>query len=390
VTAGAVYYYRLLATNSPGDSSWSTEASVDLSAPGAPTGLGVTQLSPTSVRLAWTDTSSNETGFKVERKSGAGGTYAQIATPAANATTYDDTGLTAGVAYYYRVRATNVVGDSSYSNEATFGSSQQVFFIHPDHLNTPREVYDASQALRWRWDQSEPFGNNAPDENPGSLGAFEMPLRFPGQYSDKETNLNYNYFRDYDSSVGRYVQSDPIGLKGGLNTYLYGGALPLRYSDPKGLWFPHVHKMMTEEAMARAGTSCRNLTLLPLNTADVDKLKGSQLPQASHWHSMCDGSIADVVPLEVQKARYSNYLNGLKGSCDPEDLARLLHAVQDNFSPSHRGFQCWNGVSGDTVFGVIGHGLKDFFGAGGSAWKDSVNASVKAISEFTQKCNCCN
>jgi RHS repeat-associated protein len=58
----------------------------------------------------------------------------------------------------------------------------------------------------WRWDQQEPFGVNVPDENPGELGAFEFPLRFPGQYFDKETNLHYNYFRDYDPGLGSYKQ----------------------------------------------------------------------------------------------------------------------------------------------------------------------------------------
>lgn len=85
---------------------------------------------------------------------------------------------------------------------------------HPDHLNTPRLVADATGTTVWRWDQAEPFGVNVPDENPSTLGAFEFPLRFPGQYADKETNLSYNYFRDYDPETGRYVQSDPIGLEG--------------------------------------------------------------------------------------------------------------------------------------------------------------------------------
>ena len=59
----------------------------------------------------------------------------------------------------------------------------------PDHLNTPRLVTNDLQQAVWRWDQQEPFGVNAPDENPSSLGVFEFPLRFPGQYADKETNL---------------------------------------------------------------------------------------------------------------------------------------------------------------------------------------------------------
>jgi RHS repeat-associated protein len=62
-----------------------------------------------------------------------------------------------------------------------------------------------------------------------------LNLRFAGQYYDKETNLHYNYFRDYDPSIGRYVSSDPIGLAGGINTYLYAEANPLSYTDPLGL-----------------------------------------------------------------------------------------------------------------------------------------------------------
>jgi RHS repeat-associated protein len=60
------------------------------------------------------------------------------------------------------------------------------------------------------------------------MGAFDLPLRLPGQYFDKETNVHYNYFRDYDPSIGRYEESDPIGLKGGLNTYAYVSGNPLR------------------------------------------------------------------------------------------------------------------------------------------------------------------
>ena len=61
-------------------------------------------------------------------------------------------------------------------------------------------------------------------------------LRFPGQYYDVETGKHYNYFRDYDSSVGRYIESDPIGLKGGLNTYGYVRGSPLNLVDRRGLF----------------------------------------------------------------------------------------------------------------------------------------------------------
>ena len=68
-----------------------------------------------------------------------------------------------------------------------------------------------------------------------ALGAFDLPLRLPGQYFDKETNLHYNYYRDYDPSSGIYKQSDPIGLDGGLNTYAYVLGNPLAKMDPLGL-----------------------------------------------------------------------------------------------------------------------------------------------------------
>jgi RHS repeat-associated protein len=74
-----------------------------------------------------------------------------------------------------------------------------------------------------------------PDENPSGLGAFEFPLRFPGQYFDKDTNVAYNIARDYDAGIGRYIESDPIGLRAGLNTYAYVGSNPLRHRDSTGL-----------------------------------------------------------------------------------------------------------------------------------------------------------
>lgn len=114
-------------------------------------------------------------------------------------------------------------------------AAAQIYFIHTDHLNTPRVIANQMGQTVWRWSNDDPFGANAPDENPSGLGNFTCNLRLPGQYFDKATNLHYNYFRDYDSAIGRYVQSDPIGLAGGINTYAYVGGDPLGLSDPTGL-----------------------------------------------------------------------------------------------------------------------------------------------------------
>ncbi len=116
LTAATTYYYRVRASNAGGDSAYSPEASAT-TGPAAPATLNATASSQTQINLSWADVSS-ETGFKIERKTGAGGTYAQIATTGANVTTFSDTGLTANTAYYYRVRATNAISDSPYSPEA--------------------------------------------------------------------------------------------------------------------------------------------------------------------------------------------------------------------------------------------------------------------------------
>jgi RHS repeat-associated protein len=116
----------------------------------------------------------------------------------------------------------------------TVDRTPALHFVHADHLNTPRLVADSAGTTVWRWDQQEPFGNNVPDENPNGLGAFDLPLRFPGQYFDKETGLHQNRLRDYWSDGGRYIQSDPIGLRGGLNTYTYVSSNSLIGVDPLG------------------------------------------------------------------------------------------------------------------------------------------------------------
>jgi RHS repeat-associated protein len=111
-----------------------------------------------------------------------------------------------------------------------------LFYLHTDHLNTPRRITRPSDNIVvWRWD-SDPFGTTVANEDPdGDSTLFAYNLRFPGQYLDQETGLHYNYFRDYDPQTGRYPQSDPIGLEGGLNTYAYANLNPVSFADPSGL-----------------------------------------------------------------------------------------------------------------------------------------------------------
>ena len=118
------------------------------------------------------------------------------------------------------------------------GANQKLYYIEADALGTPRVVIDPDRDVAvWRWELSgEAFGASAPNEDADNDGVpFVLDMRFPGQRYDSASGLNYNYFRDYDPSVGRYTQSDPIGLMGGINTYAYVGGNPLTRNDPLGL-----------------------------------------------------------------------------------------------------------------------------------------------------------
>ncbi|MES9888922.1 MAG: RHS repeat-associated core domain-containing protein [Candidatus Sedimenticola sp. 6PFRAG1] len=115
--------------------------------------------------------------------------------------------------------------------------SGDVYNVHSDHLGTPRVVTDGEGKVVWTW-PLDPFGTKTVNDDPDNDSvAFEFNLRFPGQYYDVETGLHYNYYRDYDPSTGRYIQSDPIGLDGGLNTYAYVGSNPVKDIDPFGLYY---------------------------------------------------------------------------------------------------------------------------------------------------------
>lgn len=106
--------------------------------------------------------------------------------------------------------------------------SGTAYYIHADYRNTPREIDDANKQVVWSW-TPQPFGDNSPS------GTFEYNLRYPGQYYDSESGLNYNYYRTYDPATGRYLESDPIGLVGGINTYAYVQGNPVSWIDPSGL-----------------------------------------------------------------------------------------------------------------------------------------------------------
>ena len=122
----------------------------------------------------------------------------------------------------------------------------KAFAIHTDHLGTPRVMKNEANEVVWQWPYSA-FGQNKPtgvlketDKPRQALTAEplvkatnpaqDLELRFPGQYFDAETGLAYNLHRSYLAAQGRYTQFDPIGLRGGINGYLYGSANPMTFT----------------------------------------------------------------------------------------------------------------------------------------------------------------
>ena len=117
------------------------------------------------------------------------------------------------------------------------GNNEETFYYHNDHLGTPKVLTDKLQKVVWNV-EFDPFGNEL--QNNGRQGSYirnvENNIFFSGQYRDKETGLNQNWHRDFDPKIGRYPQGDPIGLKGGMNPYIYVQNQPTVLRDPLGLY----------------------------------------------------------------------------------------------------------------------------------------------------------
>jgi RHS repeat-associated protein len=110
-----------------------------------------------------------------------------------------------------------------------------LYNVDVDQIDTPRVITKQDHTIVWRWDTAEAFGGTAPNQDPSGLGAFVFNQRFPGQVADAETGLFQNWNREYNARQGRYIESDPIGLDGGINTYSYVSGDPLTGTDSLGL-----------------------------------------------------------------------------------------------------------------------------------------------------------
>jgi RHS repeat-associated protein len=242
LTNGKSYTFTVKASNAAGTSAASTASNrvvPALTVPAAPV-IGVATGGNAQATVVFSAPASNGgsiiTGYTVTSNP-AGGVDSNAGT---TNLVHVITGLANGTSYSFTVKAINAVGTSAASaasNSVMINTGVlQVYYIHADQLDTPREITDTGGNVVWQWDNIDPFGNNVPNENPSGLGTFRFDLRFPGQVADRETNTFYNTYRDaYDPALDRYTQSDPIGLAGGINTYTYVLGNPISRIDPTGL-----------------------------------------------------------------------------------------------------------------------------------------------------------
>jgi len=237
-SAPGVYSLTAVVTNDANMTATSTAVAVTVDA--APSvsisspADGSSFTAPATINLAVTSGDTTGTVTQVD--------YYQNGTPIGSSMTapfgFAWTNVAVG-SYSITAVATNDAGETTTSaaiNIMVKSGIAQVYYIETDHLNTPRLIQDQNGNAVWRNDNAEPFGDSVPNADPNNTGtSFEFNLRFLGQYADKETGLSYNASRDFEPSIGRYVQSDPIGLLGGNNTYAYVDSNPLVSVDPEGL-----------------------------------------------------------------------------------------------------------------------------------------------------------
>ncbi|HVT90261.1 MAG TPA: NPCBM/NEW2 domain-containing protein, partial [Tepidisphaeraceae bacterium] len=210
--AGVTYYYRVYAYGTGGASGYSNEPNITLPPPPAPTDpttLVATPVSYQQVNLTWVDTSGNETGFRVERKTGSGGTYAQIADLAANTQSYSDTTVAANTTYYYRVYAYNLGGNSGYTNEylATTAAAPQFVYFSDQPFTVDANGWGTAEKDRSNGEQGSADGHTI------TLNGVTY-TKGVGIHATSQLTLNLN--KQYGQFLSDIGVDDEVGNNGSV------------------------------------------------------------------------------------------------------------------------------------------------------------------------------
>jgi RHS repeat-associated protein len=237
--------------------------------------------------------------------------------------------------------------------------------IHNDHLGTPQKMTDSTGAVVWAADY-KPFG-----EATITVSTITNNLRGIGQYFDAEIGLLYNYFRNLNTTNGRYNEADPIGIQKGRNhLYIYVKNRPLRLVDPYGLF-----------GAGGTGTTPFGHGDFPgsdyfdYNLEDNDPATGPFNDPERHFRDL-SRSEADV--------------NMAIAFCDKEAFERAMHRAQDYFSHYRHGYRydpfSWNRCLG------FGHlcPLINPTGADKNVddWIDAARWTQEKLDSWKKMCGC--
>lgn len=199
-----------------------------------------------------------------------------------------------------------------------------LYSIHSDHLGRPEKVTNSAKTIVWKA-ENYAFDRKVTLDNIGGLN-----IGFPGQYYDQESDTFYNYFRTYDGSLGRYQQSDPIGLNGGLNTFAYAGSSPAVLFDSLGL-VPQDSITMKIEAYIAQGDIAGLNTLFEagaLNPAQSQLARAGIQRLSMTAEQMIGrevkGSVMRVFPGELRKKTFAEILKGARQGDKACQTARKL------------------------------------------------------------------
>ncbi|MEQ1454690.1 RHS repeat-associated core domain-containing protein [Acinetobacter seifertii] len=235
------------------------------------------------------------------------------------------------------------------------GTTAKTYWIATDAQNTPRRLIDAADGTTtvWAWD-STAFGVGLP-----SVQTVTFNLRFPGQYYDEVTKQHYNHNRFYNPVLGRYVEPDRIGLKGGLNPYIYAGANPITFVDATGLANEYnvgnnrnaIEKIAPQSLGGNYHARVDSYNLNNQRTFEVHvyRKQGTKLIEQGIWNA--DGSFKPKHDIKVAPNLPIDVRNQLKGTMISE-LRKLDQLPAKGYS-NIKSFQIEIG-SANTRLGTLG------------------------------------
>jgi len=206
-----------------------------------------------------------------------------------------------------------------------------LYYVHTDHLGTPIALTDEAGLVQWQASYT-PFGKTVVEVN-----NIDNNSRFPGQYFDSETGLHYNYFRDYDPEIGRYIQSDPIGLNGGINTYGYVAQNPINLVDPDGLRYRTVRPKNRKPNGYQPGQNSRaNLRMKQLQSqiqsfnARMRNLREQAAANDAILDFLSDSLARFMEELEMLR---QGYTCAIPGDCPIDPMGECTEEPQAKISP---------------------------------------------------------